>query len=78
MSHNLYDWIDNLDPPDDVHFAESKTDAARMAIGSISLRLSTFMDDHDIAAILDRLSAADPNAAHQSDICKLRQLLLCA
>ena len=75
-SPNIYDWIDALEPPDTLDFAESKTDAGFLAIGGVSRVLSSFMDDNDISGILDRLAAADPGPAHQADIATLRRLFL--
>lgn len=75
-SPNIYDWIDALEPPDSVDFATSNLEAAHDTIGSIVVRLSSFMDDNDISGILDRLAAADPGPAHQVDIATLRRLFL--
>lgn len=74
---HLYDWIDNLEPPDSVDFAETNTEAGYLTIGSVTTRLSSFMDDNNIEAIFDRLAAADPGPAHQADINTLRHLFLC-
>lgn len=73
---NIYDWIDGLEPPDSIDFAESNAEAAYGTIGSIVIRLSGFMDDHDISGILDRLASADPGPSHQADIATLRRLFL--
>ena len=37
--------------------------------------VSDWIHDQQISAILDRLAAADPGAAHQTDIATLRRLL---
>lgn len=37
--------------------------------------VSDWIHDQQISSILDRLAAADPNAAHQADIATLRRLL---